>query len=761
MRLLFRNFFAACILIQLICLPAAAQISTVMPLIPAPLQWKPLPGMFQLGRGIRIQTDHDSLQPMADLLHDYLAQLLKEDDDKLPLTDHNSIRLRISDSIGHTAEAYTLTIGNQQITIEARGLQGLGWGIQSLRQLWQPGTNCYWLPAMQMQDEPRFAYRGMALDVSRHFFPVSFIRRYIDVLALYKFNTFHWHLTDDQGWRVEIKSLPRLQQVAAWRKATLIGHKKELPHQFDDTRYGGYYTQEEIREIVSYAQQRGITVIPEIEMPGHAMAALAAYPQLGCTGGPYETATFWGIFDDVFCAGNDSVFVFLEQVLDEVLALFPSPYIHIGGDECVKDKWKTCPRCQLRMRQQGLKNEEELQSYFIKRMEGFLRSRGRHLIGWDEILEGGLAPDALVMSWRGEAGGKAAAAQGHPVVMTPESHLYFDYYQRLDEGEPLAAGGYNPLHRVYAYDPLASMDSMTRPWVKGVEGQAWSEYYSSEQQAWYMLFPRVFALAEIGWTATSRKDYTAFLQRVPAHLRQLAATGVNGNMQFEEIDIATQPASGGREVVLKSHWPGARIHYTLDGSTPTGSSPLYEKPILLTGSRVLQAGLWPPAADTAISYITKEVIIHKASNARVVLTHEPVARFNTEADALVNGLKGNTRYNNRQWLGFSGKDLDVLIILRRPMEVSSISLDFLRYHWQRMWEPAAVTVSLSSNGKKFKQVYEQTQFPVNGVNTMKAVFPRQKVHSIRIRAVNKGIIPPGEYGQGNAALLLADEVIVQ
>lgn len=745
---------------QLCCLTVSAQDNRILPLIPAPVQWQALAGKCRLGTETRIAVQHDSLQPVANLLRQYLAEL-QGSKNAAVAGEPAIIRLRINKAVGNSSEAYSLKIRERELIIEAGGLQGLGWGVQSLRQLWQPASDGYWLPALDIKDEPRFAYRGMALDVSRHFFPVSFIRQYIDLLALYKFNTFHWHLTDDQGWRIEIKSLPRLQEVAAWRSGTLIGHKKELPHRFDDKRYGGYYTQSEIKDIVAYAQQRGITVIPEIEMPGHALAALAAYPQLGCTGGPYETARFWGIFDDVFCAGNDSVFAFLQQVLDEVMILFPSPYIHIGGDECVKDKWKACMRCRQRMQKEGLTNEEELQSYFIKRIEAFVRSRGRHIIGWDEILEGGLPPDALVMSWRGEAGGVAAAAQGHPVIMTPETHLYFDYYQSMDMAEPLASGGFNPLHKVYSYDPLSRMDSVSRRWVSGVEGQAWSEYYYSEQQAWYMLYPRILALAEVAWTNPARKNYAAFLQRVPVQLNLLAAKGIYGNSAFESIQLVSKPATGGRAVSLQSEWPGARIHYTLDGSVPTLQSPLYTQSVVFTATATLRAGLWPPQSDTAISFLTKEIRIHKASDAKVGLVNAAIARFNTEADALVNGMMGNTRYNDQQWLGFAGKDLDALIELKGARPISRIGTQFLRYHWQRMWEPVQLEIWTSRDGKKFDRVYRRDQFPANGINSVKAVFSKRTARFIRIRAKNKGIIPAGEYGQGNAALLLVDEVTVE
>ncbi|HNM28087.1 MAG TPA: family 20 glycosylhydrolase, partial [Saprospiraceae bacterium] len=333
-------------------------------------------------------------------------------------------------------------------------------------------------PCCTIADAPRFAYRGLHLDVGRHFFPVEYIKRYIDLMAFHKVNVFHWHLTDDQGWRIEIKKYPKLNTVAVCRDSTLIGHNADQPRRFDGKPYCGFYTQEEIKEVVAYARERFITIVPEIEMPGHALAALSAYPELGCTGGPYKAAGSWGVFEDVFCAGNDETFRFVEEVLAEVCALFPGPYVHVGGDECPKTRWKNCPKCQARMKAEGLKDEHELQSYFIRRAENILAAHGKKLIGWDEILEGGLAPSATVMSWRGTEGGIAAAREHHDVIMTPTSNCYLDYYQSKNvDNEPLAIGGYLPIEQVYAYEPVP--DELTPEetrYILGVQANVWTEY---------------------------------------------------------------------------------------------------------------------------------------------------------------------------------------------------------------------------------------------------------------------------------------------
>jgi hexosaminidase len=361
-------------------------------------------------------------------------------------------------------------------------------------------------------------------------FPVEFIKQYLDWMARYKLNTFHWHLTDDQGWRIEIRQYPRLAEIASMRKETLVGHAPQST-QYDGQPYGGFYTQEQIREVVAYAGDRFITVIPEIEMPGHSLAALAAYPELACTPGPFETATTWGVFKDVFCP-KDNTFQFLENVLSEVMELFPSRYIHIGGDEVQKDRWKESPDAQAVIHREGLKDESELQSYFIRRMERFINSKGRRMIGWDEILEGGLAPDATVMSWRGEQGGIAAARQGHDVIMTPDAYLYFDHYQG-DRGvngksEPLAIGGMLPLEKVYSYNPLpAALNPEEQKHILGAQANLWTEYIADPHQAEYMLFPRLFALAELAWSPQGSRNYRDFLTRVPPQLARLKRQGVN------------------------------------------------------------------------------------------------------------------------------------------------------------------------------------------------------------------------------------------
>jgi hexosaminidase len=486
--------------------------------------------------------------------------------------------------------SYQLNVQPNGVLIKSNSPVGLYYGFQTLRQLLpveiertETVNGIAWtIPAASITDAPRFSYRGLHLDVGRHFFPVDFIKKYIDLLALHKMNVFHWHLTEDQGWRLEIKKYPKLAEVAAFRDETLVGHLGNKERQYDGQRYGGYYTQEQAREIVKYAADRFITVIPEIELPGHAQAALTAYPELGCTGGPYEVATEWGVFKEVFCAGNDKAFEFLEDVLLEVMDIFPSEYIHIGGDECPKERWNECPKCEKRMKQEGCHDAHELQSYFIGRIEKFLNSHKRNIIGWDEILEGGLAPNATVMSWRGIKGGVEAAKQKHNVIMTPNTHFYLDYYQNEPSQEPLAIGGYLPLSKVYSYNPMAGdLTPEEAKYIIGVQGNVWTEYMKESSYVEYMTYPRACAIAEVGWLDFEKRDFEVFASRLKHHLKRMDELGVN---YFNKVLMPTPSVEkvefvDKASLTLKNNAIGAQLYYTLDGSVPNNQSNEYSTPI--------------------------------------------------------------------------------------------------------------------------------------------------------------------------------------
>lgn len=451
------------------------------------------------------------------------------------------ISLRLDASLARLGEeGYRLSVTPTRITIRAFRPAGAFYAAQTLRQLLPveifreaPVAGVAWtVPSVEIEDSPRFSWRGAHLDVSRSFMPKEFVKKYIDLLALHKLNRFHWHLTDDQGWRIEINKYPRLTSVGAWRRNSLVGvqhsYADTMQWVYDSVPHGGFYTQDDIREVVAYAQARFISVVPEIEMPGHAQAAIAAYPELGNTGAQLEVLRRWGVNPNIFNP-EDATIRFLQDVLTEVLTLFPGKYIHIGGDEAVKDQWQASPRAQARIRELGLKDEHELQSWFIRQMDAFLTARGRSLVGWDEILEGGLAPNATVMSWRGMEGGIAAALAGHDVVMTPTSHTYFDYYQAQDRAlEPMAIGGFLPLDTVYAFEPVpAALGPAQAAHILGTQGQIWTEYQRNPKNVEYMVFPRLLAIAEVAWTPRERKDFADFRARLDTHLARLTILDVN------------------------------------------------------------------------------------------------------------------------------------------------------------------------------------------------------------------------------------------
>ncbi|MES2747970.1 MAG: beta-N-acetylhexosaminidase, partial [Bacteroidota bacterium] len=472
---------------------------TTLPLIPQPKEIQLESGSFVINEAtffVVNKVDNNEITLFNTFLLDKYGYELKSQTKSKSV--ENSIAIYVDDAANTTSEKYELTITPKQISIKAVGNRGVFYAFQTLIQLLPANKfKDAEVPCLTIKDEPKFKWRGMHLDVSRHFFSVDFVKKYIDYIAMYKMNTFHWHLTDDQGWRIEILQYPRLTQLGSIRFKSMTGHYSE--HRFDDKVHRGFYTQDEIKEVVAYAQQRHVTVIPEIEMPGHALAALAAYPEFSCTGGPFDVGTQWGGYDDVFCP-KEETFRFLQEILDEVMALFPSEYIHIGGDECSKVRWKTCPNCKALMQREGLTDENQIQSYFITRMDQFLNANGKKLIGWDEILEGGLAPNATVMSWRGTEGGIAAAKENHDVVMSPGSHCYFDHYQGDPKHEPLAFGGYTTVEKVYSFNPIPTeLTAEEGKYILGAQGNVWTEYINTPQEVEYMAMPRMAALSEVVW----------------------------------------------------------------------------------------------------------------------------------------------------------------------------------------------------------------------------------------------------------------------
>lgn len=555
-------------------------------IIPQPLSLKATSGNFPIEKKSVIYIDENdvSLMKIGEMLSAQLKLVTGFDvsikkwsgaaiGNAIILTRQNA-----SESLG--AEGYNLIVTPGKVIITGLKPAGVFYGMQTLLQLLPVEGNRFYIPGVEIKDIPRFGWRGMMLDVGRYFYSVDFIKKYIDYLAMHKMNTFHWHLTEDHGWRIEIKKYPRLTDVSAWRQVTQYD---KSPNQLDRNPHGGYYTQDQIRDVIAYAKDRFVNIVPEIEMPGHSLAALVAYPELSCSGGPLKIPDNWGIQKDVFCAGNEQTFKFLEDVLTEVADLFPSPIIHIGGDECPKDHWKTCPKCQERIKKEGLKDEHELQSYFITRIEKFLLTKNKRIIGWDEILEGGLAPKATVMSWRGIKGGIAAAKQHHDVVMAPTTFAYFDYYQGEPYLEPVAIGGYLPLDKVYSYEPVPEeLSADEAVFIKGVQATVWSEYIHSAEKVEYMSFPRAAAIAEIGWSDPKLKNWEDFKRRLEMQYRRYENAGINYSASAYNVTYSSvKNPDGTATVTLKTNSYQPEIRYTTDSTEPTKNSTIYSSPFTI------------------------------------------------------------------------------------------------------------------------------------------------------------------------------------
>ena len=723
---------------------------------------------------IYVQTNSQDMKRNANMLATYIQQAtgIRPTIGKL-VKGNPAIILSIDKTISN-AEGYRLNSDAKQIRIAGASAAGVFYGIQTLRKslpLCNRKATQVSIPAVHITDAPRFAYRGTHLDVSRHFVTADSIRQFIDMLALHNINRFHWHLTDDQGWRIEIKKYPLLTKIGAKREQTVIGHNTG---KYDGIPYDGFYTQQQIRDIVKYAADRYITIVPEIDLPGHMQAALAAYPELGCTGGPYKVWQKWGISDDVLCAGNDKVLAFIDNVLKEVTQLFPSKYIHVGGDECPKVRWKDCPKCQARIKalhleaKDGHSAEERLQSYVITHASNYLKSLGRNTIGWDEILEGGLAEGATVMSWRGEAGGIAAAKQNHDVVMTPNSYLYFDYYQSLDKAnEPLAIGGYLPLQRVYSYEPMPEeLTAEEARHIIGVQANIWTEYMPTFKHMQYMALPRVAALSEVQWTQPQLKDYTDFTNRLIGLTHLYDRLGYNYAKHLYNVNIHIDSDTKWQELVVHMTTAGdAEIRYTLDGSLPTASSTLYTGAIHLQKSAKIRAAAFRNGKSSSVT--AQDVTFNKATACPVKLlqpTHKSYT-FNGGA-ALTDGLVGDKGFGTGRWLGFSGNDLEAVIDLKKPTEVSSVSLNTCVDKGSWIFDARNIEVSLSTDGVNFTSVAKHSlpameKNSADNINTYELKFSQTKARYIKVYATSEHNIPDWHSGKGKPAFLFVDEISVK
>ncbi|MDB2612436.1 family 20 glycosylhydrolase [Flavobacteriaceae bacterium] len=724
-------------------------------IIPQPLEINSSDGYFELNEFTGIIYD-DDFKVSGDFLKSYLRTGLNKE-------LNGPHKIQFIQDLNLSPEAYVLNIKKKSIDITAQSDQGAFYAIQSLRQLLPAAfenktfsNTTTQIPCVLIKDQPEFSYRGMHLDVGRHLFSVDFIKKYIDALAMLKMNTFHWHLTEDQGWRIEIKKYPKLQEIAAYRQETLIGHYNDQPHQFDNQKYGGFYTQEEIKDIVQYANSRFITIIPEIELPGHSQAAIAAYPSLGCTNEPVKVATKWGVFEDIYCP-KEETFAFLEDVLDEVLTLFPSRYIHIGGDEAPKTRWKNCDHCNELILREGLKDENELQSYFISRIENYLNSKGRQIIGWDEILEGGLAPNATVMSWRGVTGAVEAAKQQHHVIMTPTSHCYFDYYQSENEQEPLAIGGYLPLEKVYNFNPIPDeLNDDETKFVLGAQGNVWTEYMQTSEQVEYMVFPRILAMSETVWSKKERKNYANFIKRLENFHERLDFLDINYANHLYEIQGELNSNNEGLSYHLKTLTEGKTIRFTLDNSEPLLSSKIYTNSILLKESVHVKAALFNSSnklGETFSQYIN----LHKAVGQKIAIDTELNESYaGSGAQGLINGISGsNSRYGDKEWLGFSGKDIEITIDFNEKIQINSIKTRFYNGRGQWIYAPKHIFITFN-NEEPVKVTILDSEDLVVPVNFQ----GHDDVKRLSFTIPNYGVISDGKQGAGNKAWTFIDEIII-
>lgn len=736
----------------LLTMNLTAQINKIN-IIPKPHEINTLEGNFTFNTSTKIISDNRA-RNIAEYFVDEITSLYGI---KLNIKNNsigesiNIIELRLS-KLYHSdsKEAYHLNITKDKILITANEPNGIFYGIQSLRQLLPveknlKNKNDLIVPAVDIKDYPRFVHRGLNLDCCRHFMEKDFIKRYIDLLAYHKMNVLHWHLTEDQAWRIEIKKYPELTEIGAFRK-------------YDDgTVYGGYYTQSDIKEVVDYAASRFITVIPEIELPGHSTAAIATYPHLSCTGGPFDVGTLWGVYKDIYCAGNEETFKFLEDVLSEVIELFPSTYIHIGGDEAPKDRWKQCPKCQQRIKNNGLADEHELQSYFVTRIEKFLNSKGRQIIGWDEILEGGLAPGATVQSWRGTKGAIEAAKMGHDVIVSPTSHCYFDY--------PIET---TDVPKVYSFDPVPpELNAEEVKHVLGTEGNMWTEY-APQEVIDHRLFPRIVALSEVAWTKLDTKNYDDFNNRLQNHYNKLDE--LNVNYAFEISPVKIQPVFDESKndfiITLENQQPQFDMYYTLDGIEPATKSAKYRTPINVNKSSILKIALY--RGDKKVGYtIERKYAISKSQNKKGELTFPYSERFTGGGDhALTDGVRGTSNYRDGSWQGFSMTDFEAIVDLESVTDINKISVGFFTASSSLVVFPEYVEYFVSDDKQNFKTVGKVSkEFSLKDPTWISEDFSVElnntSARYVKIFAKNPLTVPDWHPAAGWKVWLMVDEIIIE
>lgn len=749
-------------------------------IIPQPVSVEKSEGVFELNPKTKLVfPEMAMIQDVVDYFKEYIQSATGfELGYGSAESDKNQIVFNLSGNTNLGKEDYELNVSEEQVSITATSSKGLFYGVQTLLQLLPPQIyssqkldDVKWvIPCCTIKDKPRFVWRGMHLDVSRHFFTVDFVKKYIDLIAMHKMNIFHWHLTDDNGWRIEIKKYPLLTELAAWRvdREDMPWREVTPPEPDEEATYGGFYTQEEIREVVAYAAKRQITVIPEIEMPGHTSEVFAAYPELSCQGKKLyvQPGSYWPN-TDIFCAGNEDVFVFIEDVLDEIVELFPAEYIHIGGDEATKQEWEKCPKCQKRIADEKLENEHELQSYFIKRVEKYINSKGKKLIGWDEILEGGLAPEATVMSWRGFEGGIEAATQGHDVIMCPVSHCYFDYYQANPDFEPVAIGGFTSLKKVYSFEPIPpELNETQAKHVLGGQGNIWTEFIPTPEHAEYMAVPRMTALAEVLWSPAEKKDWKSFRGRLEDQEKRLYLMGVNFSQGSWKVDIKPTMENGGYHIELETEQWEMPIYYTLDGTEPTEESLVYEKPFMIEKSTTIKAGIFVNG-ELKEDFSEKQIVFHKGIGKNSHLEEPPSHKYPAHgAMSLLDGLMGSENYRDGYWIGFQGSDMNFEVDLGNVEEINSIGVSFYQNTGKWIFMPEKITIKILDENQKLvaKTVLDPDITPeVKGtiIDEVKADFEEVSGRYIQVYAKNMKTLPKWHEGAGGKAWIFVDEVVIE
>ena len=726
------------------------------PILPSPVVYQKAQGNLYIPQQISVQIlSEENIGHLSVQSRKQLKTLLK--------THHS---LSLADTSGHPflrfqklknvpTDFYSIAI-NDQLFISYANERSLYYAFQSLMQLIKTEDNIKYIPKAFVQDYPKFQWRGLHLDVSRHFFTVSEVKEYIDLMAMYKFNTFHWHLTDDQGWRIEIKKYPKLTEIGAWRDSTINNHYNSTPRTYDNKKHGGFYTQAEIKDIVSYANERHITIVPEIEMPGHSRAALAAYPEFSCTGIQQDVPGIWGVFDDIYCS-KDQTFEFIEDILDEVIGLFPGKYIHVGGDEAPKTRWKNCDDCQKVIKSNGLKNEHELQSYFIKRVEKYLHTKEKKLIGWDEILEGGLSANSTVMSWRGIKGGVEASKQGNYAVMTPGTHCYFDHYQGKSKDEPLAIGGYTPLEKVYEFNPIPDeLDVAQANFILGGQANLWTEYISTQSQLEYMTYPRAIALSQTLW-CTKKPSYDAFCKTLyNEHFRTLDSLGVNYSKTALKPVIKFKKEDEGLSIELQSNDKEEKFRVVLhatDCKSDLTFTLLSNQPLLVKRStyKVIKNTFSFTSLKTGLKSIVN-ITNHMGIGTDVTFITKPNEHYNYSPSILVDGQRGFRPWKGHEWVGFDTSEIVFDIELPKRKKINSIDLSFLESNGSWIYLPNSIRVENKTNRRN--KTYNSQQITTEFVN----IKIGKRIKKLRFTIKNQIAIPDGYPGAGHTPWTFIDEI---